>query len=42
MHAISIAQHPDNLHVVTARDEAGILSKDGRIPPKYEHLEEAF
>ncbi len=42
MYAVSIALNPDHPHVAVAREEAGIPSEDGRIPPEFEDLKKVF
>ncbi len=42
MYTVYIAPNPDHPHVAAAREESGILSEDGRIPPEYEDLKEIF
>jgi hypothetical protein len=42
MYAVSIAPNPDHPYVAAAREEAGIPSEDGQIPPEYEDLKGVF
>ncbi len=34
--------YPDHPYVAAAREEAGIPSEDGRIPPEYENQKKVF